>query len=115
MSRFEVAPTVLHNCSLLAVEGSRVLRSIFSYCQLRIYTTYSISRSQLSSILQFSMSAYCAFSVTGYAAGCVTDFVEYMINHNAVVAEAAEKGQYALAIHVHGFSWLYWHLESMFG
>ena len=42
---------------------SRVLRSIFPYCQVRMYTTCSISRSQLGSILQFSMSAYCTFSV----------------------------------------------------
>ena len=64
LSRVEVALAALHSCSLPAVEGTRVLRSVFAYYQLRIYTTCSISQSQLSSILQFSMSAYCTFSVT---------------------------------------------------
>ena len=64
MSRFEVALAVLHSCSLLAVEGNRVLRTIFAYYQRRIYTRFSISQSQLSPFLQFSMSAYCTFSVT---------------------------------------------------
>ena len=51
MLRFEAALAILHSCSLLVVEGSRVLRSIFAYCQLRIYTTCSISRPRPSSIL----------------------------------------------------------------
>ena len=64
LSRVGVALAVLHSCFLLAVEGSRVLRSVFAYCQLRIYTVCSTSQSQLSSIIQFSMSAYYPFSVT---------------------------------------------------
>ena len=33
LPRFEVALGVMHSCSLLAVEGSRVLRRIFAYCR----------------------------------------------------------------------------------